>query len=94
MTMSNPALAASLDLEQLTSELVASISASPRGALNDALQQALARTVEAKVNAQLAVVLEGTGMPSTPSMPIGVSAISTGLRKPISAFPTRRCSTK
>ena len=42
MSMPNPALAASFDLEQLTSDLVASISASPRGALNDALQQALA----------------------------------------------------
>jgi PAS domain S-box-containing protein len=61
MSMPNPALAASFDLEQLTSDLVASISASPRGALNDALQQALARTVEAKVNAQLAVLLEGIG---------------------------------
>jgi PAS domain S-box-containing protein len=61
MTLSNPVSAASLDLEQLTSDLVDSISASPRGALNDALQQALARTVEAKVNAQLAVVLEGIG---------------------------------
>ena len=61
MNMSTSALAASIDLEQLTSDLVASISASPRGALNDALQQALARTVEAKVNAQLAVVLEGIG---------------------------------
>jgi len=61
MTLSNPALAAPIDLEQLTSDLVDSISASPRGALNDALQQALARTVEAKVNAQLAVVLEGIG---------------------------------
>ncbi|WP_052003577.1 HWE histidine kinase domain-containing protein [Microvirga sp. BSC39] len=61
MTMSNPAPAASIDMEQLTSDLVASISASPRGALNDALQQALAHTVEAKVNAQLAVVLEGIG---------------------------------
>ncbi|WP_210330949.1 sensor histidine kinase [Microvirga terrestris] len=61
MNMPNPALTASIDLEKLTNDLVASISASPRGALNDALQQALARTVEAKVNAQLAVVLEGIG---------------------------------
>ncbi|MBB3018618.1 PAS domain S-box-containing protein [Microvirga lupini] len=61
MNAPNPALAASFDLEQLTSDLVASISASPRGALSDALQQALARTVEAKVNAQLAVILEGIG---------------------------------
>ncbi|MBJ6126212.1 sensor histidine kinase [Microvirga splendida] len=61
MSIPNPAPAVSIDLEQLTSDLVASISASPRGALSDALQQALARTVEAKVNAQLAVVLEGIG---------------------------------
>jgi PAS domain S-box-containing protein len=61
MRMPNPALAASFDLEQLTSDLVASISASPRGALNDALQQALAHTVETKVNAQLSVLLEGIG---------------------------------
>jgi PAS domain S-box-containing protein len=61
MNIPKPALAASIDMEQLTSDLVASISGSPRGALNDALQRALARTVEAKVNAQLAVVLEGIG---------------------------------
>ena len=61
MSMPNPVLAASFDLEQLTSDLVASISASPRGALNAALQQALAHTVEAKVNAQLSVLLEGNG---------------------------------
>jgi PAS domain S-box-containing protein len=61
MSMPNPVLAASFDLEQLTSDLVASISASPRGALNVALQQALAHTVEAKVNAQLSVLLEGIG---------------------------------
>lgn len=61
MTMPNSVLAASFDLEQLTSDLVASISATPRGALNGALQQALAHTVEAKVNAQLSVLLEGIG---------------------------------
>lgn len=61
MSMPSPALAASNDVEQLTSDLVASISDSPRGALNSALQKALANTVETKVNAQLAVVLEGIG---------------------------------
>ncbi|MBM6581362.1 PAS domain S-box protein [Microvirga sp. BT689] len=61
MSLPNPVLAASFDLEQLTSDLVASISASPRGALNVALQQALAHTVETKVNAQLSVLLEGIG---------------------------------
>jgi PAS domain-containing protein len=61
MNIPKPGLSASIDMEQLTSDLVASISGSPRGALNDALQRALARTVEAKVNAQLAVVLEGIG---------------------------------
>lgn len=61
MSMPSPVLAASVDLEQLTSDLVASMSGSPRGGLNGALQHALAHTVEAKVNAQLAVVLEGIG---------------------------------
>ncbi len=61
MSVPNAVLAASFDLEQLTSDLVASISASPRGALNVALQQALAHTVETKVNDQLSVVLEGIG---------------------------------
>jgi PAS domain S-box-containing protein len=61
MSMPSPALAASIDLEQLTSDLVASVSGSPRGALDSALRQALAHTVETKVNAQMAVLLEGIG---------------------------------
>ncbi|QRM28166.1 sensor histidine kinase [Microvirga sp. VF16] len=61
MSMPSPALAASVDLEQLTGDLVASVSDSPRGALDSALRQALAHTVETKVNAQLAVLLEGIG---------------------------------
>ena len=61
MSMPSPASAASIDLEQLTSDLVASMSESPRGALDGALRQALAHTVEAKVNARMAVLLEGIG---------------------------------
>jgi len=61
MSMPSPALAAPDDLEQLTGDLVASISSTPRGTLDGALQQALAHSIEAKVRAQLAVVLEGIG---------------------------------
>lgn len=61
MSMPNLALAVSIDMEQLTSDIMASISSAPRGTLNDALQQALARTVEARVHAQTAALLEGIG---------------------------------
>ena len=61
MSMPSPALAAPDDLEQLTGDLVASISSIPRGTLDGALQQALAHSIDAKVRAQLAVVLEGIG---------------------------------
>jgi len=61
MSMPSPALAAPDDLEQLTGDLVASISSTPRGTLDGALQQALAHSIDAKVRAQLAVVLEGIG---------------------------------
>jgi uncharacterized membrane protein YgcG len=61
MSMPSPALAASIDLEQLTSDLAASLSGSPRGALDSALRQAFAHTIETKVNAEMAVLLEGIG---------------------------------
>jgi PAS domain S-box-containing protein len=62
MSTPSQALALSVDLDQLTSDLVASVSyEAPRGALGDALQQALAHTIEAKVEAHLSVVLEGIG---------------------------------
>ncbi len=51
-----------MDLQQLTTDLVASVSQpGARGTLDHALQQALAHTIETKVNAQLSVLLEGIG---------------------------------
>jgi PAS domain S-box-containing protein len=62
MSMLKPALVPSMDLQQLTTDLVASASQpGARGTLDHALQQALAHTVETKVNAQLSVLLEGIG---------------------------------
>jgi len=61
MNLPRPALAASDDWEQLAGDLIASISAAPGGALDNALQRALAHSVEARVRARLAVVLEGIG---------------------------------
>jgi len=61
MRVPSPAAAVPADLEHLTSNLVAAVSDSPRGVLENALQEALAQTVEAKVNAQIAVLLEGIG---------------------------------
>jgi PAS domain S-box-containing protein len=60
--MRKPALALPVNLQQLTTDLVASASRTgAKGALDQALQQALAHTIETKVNAQLSVLLEGIG---------------------------------
>ncbi len=57
-----PALALPVNLQQLTTDLAASVSRTDaKGALDQALQQALAHTIETKVNAQLSVLLEGIG---------------------------------
>jgi len=55
------ALPSTVDLEQLTGDFAASVSERCKGAPDSALQQALAHTIEAKVQAQLSVVLEGIG---------------------------------
>ncbi|WP_195904250.1 sensor histidine kinase [Microvirga lotononidis] len=59
--MPGTALTSTVDLEQLTGDLAASVSERSYGPPNSALQQALAHTIESKVQAQLAVVLEGIG---------------------------------
>lgn len=59
--MPGTALTSTVDLEQLTGDFAASVSERPKGAFDSALQQALAHTIEAKVQAQLSVVLEGIG---------------------------------
>jgi PAS domain S-box-containing protein len=61
MNMPSPALASPVDFDRLTGDLVAMISDNPKGALDGALQRALAHTIDAKVQAQLSVVLEGIG---------------------------------
>ncbi|MBA1158071.1 sensor histidine kinase [Microvirga mediterraneensis] len=55
------ALISPVDLEQLTGDFAASVSEQSKGAPDSALQEALAHTIEAKVQAQLSVVLEGIG---------------------------------
>ncbi|WP_262027540.1 sensor histidine kinase [Microvirga sp. Mcv34] len=54
-------LASPVDLEQLTGDFAASVSEQFKGAPDSALQEALAHTIETKVQAQLSVVLEGIG---------------------------------
>src|SRR6478735_2844673 len=61
MNMPGTALPSTVDLEQLTGEFAASVSERSKGPLDGALQQALAHAIEAKVQAQLSVVLEGIG---------------------------------
>ncbi|WP_245435489.1 sensor histidine kinase [Microvirga calopogonii] len=59
--MPGTALPSTVDLEQLTGDFAASVSERSKGTLDGALQQALARTIEAKVQTQISVVLEGIG---------------------------------
>jgi PAS domain-containing protein len=94
MNIPKPALAAPFDLEQPTGELAPSGTAGPRGALNDALQQALNHTVEAKVNAQLSVLLEGIGDAFYSLDANWRFSYINRAAETISAFLARRCSTR
>ncbi len=62
MNVPHPAFASSSELQQLMSDLVASVSyRDHRGTLEGALQKALAYSIDAKVKAQLSAVLDGMG---------------------------------